>query len=146
MLLARGYLPSSFGDRSLIYVSSLASTMSSNEPPYGHILSKKSAYLERDTFVFITPRRIEADLFLGVNQKITPVTSATIHRWAEFMNDDFDTEGFFLCPVTVESAGIMRYRVEPSGPAIEPYSTNPLPLGNYGWYFNREHENTLFIP
>ncbi|KAJ7119479.1 hypothetical protein C8R44DRAFT_788151 [Mycena epipterygia] len=112
--------------------------MSSNEPPHGHILSKKSAYLERDTFIFITPRKIEAELFLGINQKMTPVTSATIHRWAEFMNDDFDTEEFFLCPVIVESAGIMRYRVEPSGPAIEPYSTEPLPPGNYGWYFNRE--------
>ncbi|KAJ7454600.1 hypothetical protein B0H11DRAFT_2069155, partial [Mycena galericulata] len=45
---------------------------------------------------------------------------------------------FFLCPVTVESAGIMSYYVRPSGPAIEPESTEPLPPGNYGWYHDRE--------
>jgi len=79
----------------------------------------------------------------GVNQELTPVTSVTIHRWVELMNHRFfESEEFFLCTVTVHSAGIMSYYVRPSGPAIEPYSTEPLPPGNYGWYFNREHAYT----
>ncbi|KAJ7467483.1 hypothetical protein FB451DRAFT_1258682 [Mycena latifolia] len=109
-----------------------------SSPKVGHILSPKSLDLGRDTF-FFTSLPVKARLILGVNQKFTPVTSATIHRWVDLIVDDEDeSEEFFLCPVTMKSAGIMSYDVERSGPVIEPYSTEPLPPGNYGWYFNRE--------
>ncbi|KAJ7454602.1 hypothetical protein B0H11DRAFT_261212 [Mycena galericulata] len=104
---------------------------------YGHILSTKSTDLDRDTFFFITLIQ-KSQLFLGVNQKFTPVTSATIHRWVDLMNGHPTSEQFFLCPVIVHSAGVMSYYVRPSGPAIEPDSEEPLPPGNYGWYFDQK--------
>ncbi|KAJ7239739.1 hypothetical protein C8J57DRAFT_1372509 [Mycena rebaudengoi] len=110
----------------------------SADAPYGHILSKKSVDLERDTFFFISLHQ-SSQLFMGVNQKSTPVSSATIHHWVKLMGKDYwEPPVFFLCPVTVRSGGIMSYFVEPSGPVIEPSSTEPLPPGNYGWFFNRE--------
>ncbi|KAJ7076669.1 hypothetical protein B0H15DRAFT_934242 [Mycena belliarum] len=114
--------------------------MSHDDHTDGHVLSVKSKDLQRDTFFFICQLR-KAQLFMGVNQKFTPVSSATIHRWTKFIGgpkSDLYAEEFFLCPVTVRSAGIMAYSVEPCGPAIEPDSTELLAPGNYGWYFNRE--------
>ncbi|KAJ7640568.1 hypothetical protein B0H17DRAFT_1339272 [Mycena rosella] len=103
----------------------------------GHVLSPKSLDLGRDTFIFVTLSH-KSELYFGVNQKSTPVSSATIHRWAKLIHKTYAWAEFFLCPVTVLSAGIMSYYVQPSGPAIEPYSTELLPPGNYGWYFDRE--------
>ncbi|KAJ7639920.1 hypothetical protein B0H17DRAFT_1216745 [Mycena rosella] len=74
----------------------------------GHILSPKSKDLGRDTFFFITLSQ-KSQLFLGVNQKFTPISSATIHRWVELMNTHFESEEFFLCPV------IMRKRAFSAG-------------------------------
>ncbi|KAJ6543988.1 hypothetical protein B0H19DRAFT_1169238 [Mycena capillaripes] len=49
----------------------------------------------------------------------------------------FGPEPFlWLCPVHVESTGIMEYFVRPSGPSLEPMSTKPLPPGNYGWFLD----------
>ncbi|KAJ6626726.1 hypothetical protein B0H10DRAFT_2211004 [Mycena sp. CBHHK59/15] len=36
----------------------------------------------------------------------------------------------------------MSYHIIPSGPVLDPESTEPLPVGNYGWYRNRECTNT----
>ncbi|KAJ7077391.1 hypothetical protein B0H15DRAFT_562104 [Mycena belliarum] len=104
---------------------------------YGHILSPKSTKYERDTFFFVTLHQA-SQLYLGVNQKLTPVTSAALHRWVDLMTGTFEKQEFFICPVTVHSAGIMSYFVRPSGPVIEPDSRERLAPGNYGWYFNRE--------
>ncbi|KAJ7121885.1 hypothetical protein C8R43DRAFT_1239391 [Mycena crocata] len=110
---------------------------------YGHTLSRKSEDLDRDTFIFINLHQ-SSRLFLGVNQKLTPITSATLHRWVRLMSRFNEPEIFFLCPVSVHPAGIMSYYVVPSGPPIEPYSTEPIPPGNYGWYFDRECRNRGF--
>ncbi|KAJ7610001.1 hypothetical protein DFH06DRAFT_1374796 [Mycena polygramma] len=108
---------------------------------YGHFLSTKSEDFERDTFVFVSlPQK--AQLYLGWNQKITPVTSSALHRWVKLMSGVYSTDDasdeFFLCPVTMSSVGIMAYDIHPSGPSIEPYSAEPIPPGNYGLYFDRE--------
>ncbi|KAJ7076670.1 hypothetical protein B0H15DRAFT_578616 [Mycena belliarum] len=105
----------------------------------GHVLSIKSADLQRDTFIFVRTSQ-GAKLFMGVNQKFTPVSSATIHRWVDFMRVQTSAppEGFFLCPVTVCTSGIMSYGVDPCGAVIEPDSTEILAPGNYGWCYNRE--------
>ncbi|KAJ6579945.1 hypothetical protein DFH09DRAFT_1076850 [Mycena vulgaris] len=58
------------------------------------------------------------------------------------MNGKFASPEFYLCPITVHSAGIMSYYVMPSGPAIEPYSKEHLPPGNYGWYYDHPGECT----
>ncbi|KAK7028714.1 hypothetical protein R3P38DRAFT_2937896 [Favolaschia claudopus] len=102
---------------------------------HGHVLSAKSRDLERDTFIFIHLQT--SKLFMGFNQKVTPVTSALIHRWVAFLiGDRGPPEPFWLCPVTLASAGIMAYRMVASGPGIDPQSSEPLPPGNYGWYFD----------
>ncbi|KAF8171950.1 hypothetical protein K438DRAFT_1940576 [Mycena galopus ATCC 62051] len=62
------------------------------------------------------------------------------------MNSHFGSgpERFFLCPITVKSAGIILYTIEPCGPIIESHSTEPLAPGNYGCYFDRECMRTAF--
>ncbi|KAK6969157.1 hypothetical protein R3P38DRAFT_2753287 [Favolaschia claudopus] len=103
---------------------------------HGHVLSAKSRDLERDTFIFIH-LQTKSKLFMGFNQKVTPVTSALIHRWVAFLIGDRGPEDpFWLCPVTLASAGIMAYRMVATGPGIDPQSSEPLPPGNYGWYFD----------
>ncbi|KAJ7776049.1 hypothetical protein DFH07DRAFT_74162 [Mycena maculata] len=107
---------------------------------YGHVLSPKSEDLDRNTFFFVS-LRMKARLYLGVNQKFTPVSSAIIHHWVKLMRSGRELEEpeeFFLCPVTVKSRGVMSYYVRRSGPVIEPDSKERLPPGNYGWYFDRE--------
>ncbi|KAJ7212657.1 hypothetical protein GGX14DRAFT_621003 [Mycena pura] len=104
----------------------------SSEAPYGHILSDKSAKLQRDTFFFAHMGGFPIRLVLGLNQQITPVTSATLRRWADLMVGEHHE--FFLSPVTVNPKGIMSYSMTPSGPVIPPDSDEPLPPGNYGWY------------
>ncbi|KAJ7214567.1 hypothetical protein GGX14DRAFT_696652, partial [Mycena pura] len=99
-----------------------------------HILSDKSAELQRDTFFFAHMGRFPIRLVLGLNQKITPVTSATLRRWADLMVGKHHE--FFLAPVTVNPNGIMSYSMTPSGPIIPPDSDEPLPPGDYGWYLN----------
>ncbi|KAJ7874101.1 hypothetical protein B0H13DRAFT_2058035 [Mycena leptocephala] len=73
-------------------------------------------------------------LVLGVNQKLTPVTSASLRRWADLMVGRHHE--FFLCPVTVKPRGIMSYAMTPSGAIVAPDSDDPLPPGNYGWYLD----------
>ncbi|KAJ6580302.1 hypothetical protein B0H10DRAFT_2099027 [Mycena sp. CBHHK59/15] len=106
----------------------------SGDAPYGHILSEKSAELQRDTFFFAHMGGFPIRLVLGLNQQITPVTSATLRRWADLMVGEHHE--FFLSPVTVNPKGIMSYSMTPSGPIIPPDSDEPLPPGNYGWYLN----------
>ncbi|KAJ7307092.1 hypothetical protein DFH08DRAFT_901213 [Mycena albidolilacea] len=101
---------------------------------YGHILSEKSAELQRDTFFFAHMGGFPIRLVLGLNQQITPVTPATLQRWADLMVGRHHE--FFLCPVTVNPKGIMSYSMTPTGPTILPDSDDPLPPGNYGWYRN----------
>ncbi|KAJ7610015.1 hypothetical protein DFH06DRAFT_1346153 [Mycena polygramma] len=52
------------------------------------------------------------------------------------MNRDLTFDDFFLCPITLSSLGIMTYDIHRSGPSIEPDSTEPIPPGNYGLYFD----------
>ncbi|KAJ6523878.1 hypothetical protein DFH09DRAFT_1329742 [Mycena vulgaris] len=91
------------------------------DAPYGHILSSKSTDLARDTFIFFILRG-PARLILGVNQKLTPASSATVH-----------------------SVSIMAYGVRPSGSPIDAYSTAALPPGNYGWYFDPVHHTRCIV-
>ncbi|KAJ7151808.1 hypothetical protein C8R43DRAFT_1004427 [Mycena crocata] len=50
----------------------------------------------------------------------------------------YDMQDYFLAPVTMNSAGIMSYYAKRNGPPIEPFSTELIPPGNYGIYFDRE--------
>ncbi|SJL10824.1 uncharacterized protein ARMOST_14218 [Armillaria ostoyae] len=97
-----------------------------------HILSTISARLERDTFIFSTtaPTR----LVLGLNQRLTPVSSATLHRWIRLITPTI--KPFTLHPVTVHQFGIMSYAIELNGEDIPADSTEALPIGNYAWYWS----------
>ncbi|KAK0237294.1 hypothetical protein EDD85DRAFT_1008361 [Armillaria nabsnona] len=97
-----------------------------------HILSTISARLERDTFIFSTtaPTR----LVLGLNQRLTPVSSATLHRWVRLIIPT--PKPFTLHPVTVRQFGIMSYAIELNGEDIPADSTEALPIGNYAWYWS----------
>jgi hypothetical protein len=65
------------------------------------------------------------------------MTMATFRHWIQIMTNRIELEKFFLCPVVVQpAAGIMSYLVRPSGPAIDPDSTESIPPGNYGWYYD----------
>ena len=70
--------------------------------------------------------------FSGLNQRLTPVTSAKLHRWVHIL--DPDTLDFELQPVTVKkTVAILTYEKEPAGPNIPADSTAPLPPGDYAW-------------
>ncbi|KAJ6525865.1 hypothetical protein DFH09DRAFT_1328731 [Mycena vulgaris] len=120
---------------------------SNADAPYGHILSSESTDLARDTFIFFIlrgPARLILGTFsirstyfverigvVGVNQKLTPASSATrVHLMGD--PDEPEPEVFYLCPVSVHSVSIMAYGVRPSGSPIDAYSTAALPPGNYG--------------
>ncbi|KAK7002298.1 hypothetical protein R3P38DRAFT_3605217 [Favolaschia claudopus] len=104
-----------------------------SEDAFGHLLSEKSRVLERDTFIFLRVRE-KSQLFMSFNQKLTPVTSATIRRWMILLLGDRDSEEFFLCPVSLSSVGIMAYAMVACGPALDPDSSQRIPPGNYGYY------------
>ncbi|KAJ7748944.1 hypothetical protein B0H16DRAFT_1461447 [Mycena metata] len=113
--------------------------MSSLNEVHGHVLSNKSQRLGHDTFIFMRMSQ-RSQLFLRLNQKLMSVSSssATLHRWMEFMTSGWNVDTFFLCPVSISSAGILAYFATPSGPPIESDGTDPIPPGNYGWYHDRE--------
>ncbi|KAJ6470142.1 hypothetical protein DFH09DRAFT_1221228 [Mycena vulgaris] len=106
-----------------------------SESIHGHILSDKSAELHRDTFFFAPAGPHPIRLVLGLNQTLTPVTSATLRRWAHLMAGR--PQEFYLCPVKLTPRGIMSYSMSPSGDILDPDSNQPLPPGNYGWYRDR---------
>ncbi|KAJ7806399.1 hypothetical protein B0H14DRAFT_3882371 [Mycena olivaceomarginata] len=99
-----------------------------------HVLSNKSRLLDRDTFVFASLNPSPSRLLLGFNQKLTPVSSATIQRWVRIITPK--TREFVICPVVVHSIGVFEYYIEPSGPPIEATSPTLLLPGNYGLYHN----------
>ncbi|PBK88540.1 hypothetical protein ARMGADRAFT_1033906 [Armillaria gallica] len=109
-----------------------------------HILSTTSAQLEHDTFIFATtaPTR----LVLGLNQRLTPVSSATLHRWICLIVPHVSP--FTLHPVTVHPFGILSYAIELNGEEVPAASTKSLPAGNYAWYLPKmkakKDPDTLF--
>ncbi|KAJ7189176.1 hypothetical protein C8R46DRAFT_1056743 [Mycena filopes] len=103
--------------------------------PHGHILSDKSTELQRDTFIFTAFSCHPITLLLGLNQKLTPISPSKLHRWVDLLSGRHHK--FFLCPVRVETLGIMSYSCSPTGPVIEPTSQELLPPGNYAWYSDR---------
>ncbi|KAJ7718821.1 hypothetical protein B0H16DRAFT_1608318 [Mycena metata] len=107
----------------------------SSPPLHGHFLSDKSAALQRDTFVFWADSYHPITLLFGFNQKLTPVSSAKLHRWVDVMSGRH--QEFILGPVKVTPRGIMSYVASPDGPLIDPGSEEPLPPGNYAWYSDR---------
>ncbi|KAJ7798514.1 hypothetical protein B0H14DRAFT_2906596 [Mycena olivaceomarginata] len=115
----------------------------SGDAPYGHILSDKSVELQRDTFFFAHMGGFPIRLVLGLNQQITPVTSATLRRWADLMVGEHHK--FFLSPVTVNPKGIMSYSMTPSGPIIPPDSDEPLPPGKL-WLVSKFQSGPVRIP
>ncbi|KAJ6523880.1 hypothetical protein DFH09DRAFT_1329745 [Mycena vulgaris] len=117
------------------------------DAPYGHILSSKSTELARDTFLFfILPGPAQLILgtssirstyfvkrrvgLVGTNQKLIPVSSATLHRWVYLMGepDEPEREELYLCPVSVHSVGIVA----------------ALPPRNYGCYLTRNAQVNAF--
>ena len=68
----------------------------------------------------------------GLNQRLTPVTSAKLHRWVRILDPwalDFE-----LQPVTIEkTVGVLAYAKVPIGPSIPAASTAPLVPGDYAW-------------
>ncbi|KAJ6487171.1 hypothetical protein C8R47DRAFT_1127942 [Mycena vitilis] len=103
-----------------------------------HALSAKSRELGRDTFVFAPLNPCPSKLVLGFNQKVTPVSSARIQRWARILNPE--TSDFVICPVNVLWLGVFEYYITPNGPFIDPASTALLPPGNYGLYHQWQPE------
>jgi len=99
------------------------------KPPEWHTPSEKSYNLRRDTFLFWPG--LPAYLLIGLNQKITPVSSAKLRRWIRII--DPTSPDFDLRPVTIHKIAPFRYSAKPSGPTIPPDSTVPLPPGDYGW-------------
>ncbi|RDB26160.1 hypothetical protein Hypma_006205 [Hypsizygus marmoreus] len=93
-----------------------------------HMLSKRSRDLDRDTFMF---HPLSGRLWCGLNLKLTSITSAIFQRWIFLM--DPDLPAFYLRPITLHKHGILRYFTTPSGPAISPHSSEPLPPGDYAW-------------
>ncbi|KAJ7629810.1 hypothetical protein DFH06DRAFT_710292 [Mycena polygramma] len=120
----------------------VATSPSASEDFHGHVLSAKSVELQRDTFFFAPTGPFPTRLVLGLNQKLTPVSSAKLRRWVALLSERGLV--FFICPVILKSMGAMRYSISPCGPIVDPESTEPLPPGNYGWYGNRELTDTGF--
>ena len=128
-------------------------TLAMSSPPSTvHLLSKKSRRLHRDTFFFVpylAGRLLGGELalnrslchvylssmlmsFAGLNQRLTPVTSAKLHRWVCIL--DPDTLDFELQPVTIKkTVAILTYEKAPAGPNIPADSTAPLAPGDYAW-------------
>jgi len=68
----------------------------------------------------------------GLNQRLTPVTSAKLHRRIRIL--DPDTLDFELQPVTIKKAvAVLTYEKAPAGPNIPADSTAPLAPGDYAW-------------
>jgi len=68
----------------------------------------------------------------GLNQRLTPVTSAKLHRWILIL--DPDTLDFKLQPVTIKkTVAILTYEKAPAGTNISADSTAPLAPGDYAW-------------
>ncbi|KAK0193113.1 hypothetical protein F5146DRAFT_1223119 [Armillaria mellea] len=95
-----------------------------------HILSVKSLQNNNDTFIF--SNTVPSKLAVAFNQRLTPLTSALVHRWMSLLNSN--TSPLYLYPVTVHRMGIMAYGIRRSGAPIPEQSTDPLPPGDYGWY------------
>jgi hypothetical protein len=79
-----------------------------------------------------------------LNQRLTPLSSVKLQRWA-YLISGREEEDFYLCPVAVKRIGIMSYSVSPSGPIVEPASTEPPPARNYGWYLDRMNLTGCFL-
>ncbi|KAJ7182958.1 hypothetical protein C8R43DRAFT_17635 [Mycena crocata] len=108
-----------------------------------HVLSTKCRELQRDTFVFTAFSCHPIRLLFGLNQKLTPVSPARLHRWVDVMRGKHLE--FFLCPVRVATLGVMTYSCVPIGPIVEPTSEEPLPPGNYAWYSDRHLTRPKFV-
>ena len=123
-----------------------------------HLLSRKSRRLLRNTFFFLpglsgrllggelilncTFCRVYLTSFTGLNQRLTPVTSAKLQRWVRIL--DPRALKFELQPITIKKTiAILTYEKVPVGPSIPADSTVPLAPGDYAWYVTgRPH---LFI-
>ncbi|KAK0237481.1 hypothetical protein EDD85DRAFT_545371 [Armillaria nabsnona] len=107
-----------------------------------HILSAKSLQNNNDTFIF--SYTVPSQLVVAFNQRLTPLTSALVHRWMSLLNSY--TAPFHLYPVTVRCMGIMAYAITHNGgPPIPEQSTDPLPPGDYGWYSTSRWQHR-FLP
>ncbi|PBK96056.1 hypothetical protein ARMGADRAFT_1028277 [Armillaria gallica] len=102
------------------------------DPRPSHVLSSISSKLQRDTFIW--SNTYPSHLIIGINQRVTPVSSGLIKRWTQDIMQASWKE-FHLCPVEVSSCGVLTYGILPTGPEIPMLSTDALPPGDYGWYF-----------
>jgi len=69
----------------------------------------------------------------GLNQRLTPVTSAKLHRWVRIL--DPRALDFELQPVTIKKTGaVLAYEKVPVGQSIPAASMAPLVPGDYVWY------------
>ncbi|KAK7045306.1 hypothetical protein R3P38DRAFT_3434336 [Favolaschia claudopus] len=103
---------------------------------YGHILSTHAMELEFDTFFFYEDPYLIV-LLLGVNQKLVPMTNSRLNRWLNVLAGDYGPQQVFICPVEVKDAGPFEYAIKHLGAVIEPDSTDPLSVGNYGIFLDR---------
>ncbi|KAJ7730486.1 hypothetical protein DFH07DRAFT_1065987 [Mycena maculata] len=110
----------------------MSSSYDADNACYGHILSRKSISLQRDTFFFAN-RQFMVELLLGVNQKFTPMTCARLNCWLNILSACNGPLEVVVCAVEVEVVGVMGYIMKPSGAFFD---QEPLPPGNYGIYFN----------
>ncbi|KAK0244908.1 hypothetical protein EDD85DRAFT_932866 [Armillaria nabsnona] len=97
------------------------------DPRPSHILSSISSKLQRDTFIW--SNTYPSHLIIGINQRLTPVSSALIKRWTQDIMQASWRE-FHLCPVEVCTCGVLTYGILPTGPEIPMLSTDALPPGD----------------
>lgn len=64
------------------------------------------------------------------------MTCARLNRWLNVLSACDGTLEVVVCAVEVEVAGVMGYIMKPTGAFFDHESTEPLPPGNYGIYFN----------
>ncbi|SJL15569.1 uncharacterized protein ARMOST_19070 [Armillaria ostoyae] len=74
-----------------------------------HVLSSISSELQRGAFIW--SNTYPSHLVIGINQRLTPVTSALLKRWTHDIMQSSWKE-FHLCPVEVRTCGVL-YFAEP---------------------------------
>jgi hypothetical protein len=114
-----------------------------------HLISEVSRSLGRDTFVFwpsvpaylLVGKRTtccsegiccQSQLCPGVNQSLTRMTSAGMHRWLRIVDPLIpDAE---LRPVAMTKFDILKYVLTPTADGIPGSDASPLHPGDYGLF------------
>ena len=74
---------------------------------------------------------------LAFNNRLARVSPADIHRWSTISTPygAVASNDFAISPVNVAHYDVLAYAIERSGPFFDKCSSEPLPPGDYGWYW-----------